>query len=161
MPQLEPSSYISQIFWLTVTFFGLWFLMSWFIIPRIAEVIDARRKKIDDYIQKAETINKKAMETLERYEKALQKANQDVASNIAHKKQEIAFEIEQKKNAFSRELASKIAENEYILAKDRKETLEAIDEVSVKSALAVLQKLNLKSNKTEDNLYELIKHKDI
>ena len=68
MPQLDPSSYISQIFWLTVTFLSLWFLMSVFIIPKIKNVIDEREQKIAEYIEKAERINKQANDALKRYE---------------------------------------------------------------------------------------------
>jgi len=160
MPQLDPSSYFSQIFWLTLTFLSLWFVMSWLIIPRISEVIEARRRKIDDYIQKAESINQKALSTLERYESALSKAKEQTKKQILQTKENAALEIEQKQAAFEHELTSKIAENEFAIAKDRKETLEAVDEVSVKSAAAILQKLNLANAHTQEQLDLLAKHKD-
>ena len=57
MPQLETSTYLSQFFWLITSFLTLWFFMAWFIIPKIEEVMEQRRRKIDDYVQKAEKIN--------------------------------------------------------------------------------------------------------
>lgn len=134
--------------------------MSWFIIPRISEVIEARRRKIDDYIQKAERINQKALSTLERYESALSKAKEQTQKQILQTKENAAFEIEQKQAAFEHELTAKIAENEFAIAKDRKETLEAVDDVSVKSAAAILQKLNLANTQTKEQLHLLAKHKD-
>ena len=51
MPQLDFSVFPSQLFWLCVTFFTMLFVMSKFIIPRIAEMINLRKEKIDDYLK--------------------------------------------------------------------------------------------------------------
>ena len=42
MPQLEISTYLTQIFWVLLTFICFWLVMDRFIIPGIAETIDAR-----------------------------------------------------------------------------------------------------------------------
>ncbi len=157
MPQLEPSSYISQIFWLTITFLGLWFVMSWWIIPRIAEIIDERRQKIESYLQKAENINKQALSALERYNEAIDKAKQDVAEKLAQEKLEMQREIEEQKAGMEEMLNKKIAENEYILAKERLEIMGAINDVSIQSAAAILQKLNLSDDNLKEDLREIVK----
>ena len=61
MPQLEISTYLTQIFWVLLTFICFWLVMDRFIIPGIAETIDARKRKYDDYLLKAERVNKKAL----------------------------------------------------------------------------------------------------
>ena len=76
MPQLDPSSYVSQIFWMLVCFCSLWALLSIFVIPKIADVIEQRKRKIDEYIQKADTFNKKAKESLDKYHAILEQAEQ-------------------------------------------------------------------------------------
>ena len=60
MPQLEMSTYGTQIFWVLLTFICFWLVMDRFIIPRIADMVEARKRKYDDYILKAEQITKKA-----------------------------------------------------------------------------------------------------
>ena len=51
MPQLDFSVFPSQLFWLCVTFFTMLFVMSKFITQRIAEMINLRKEKIDDYLK--------------------------------------------------------------------------------------------------------------
>ena len=77
MPQLEISSYPSQLFWLIVCFFSLYIIMSQIIIPRIADIIEQRRKKIDDAIEKAQSMQKKAEAALDKYQKALAAATNE------------------------------------------------------------------------------------
>ena len=43
MPQLDFSVFPSQLFWLAVSFFTMLFVMSKFIIPKTAEMIDLRK----------------------------------------------------------------------------------------------------------------------
>ena len=89
MPQLEPSSFISQIFWLTITFLSLWFVMSYFIVPRIASIIDERRQKIDTDIQKAEKVNQNALNILSRYEAMIEKAKETINQELSEKNLEL------------------------------------------------------------------------
>ena len=143
MPQLDPSTFISQIFWLIITFLSLWFAMSWLIIPKIAAIIEERRLKIEDDVQKAESINKQALETLERYEKSLAKAKAEAANEIEQTKARVQAEIELKKAEVHQLLDEKISQNTRILATERAETMQAIDEVSSKAAALIIEKLGL------------------
>ena len=45
MPQFDISTYFTQIFWLLTTFVCFWFALDKIIIPRIAENIEARKRK--------------------------------------------------------------------------------------------------------------------
>ena len=82
MPQLEISSYPSQLFWLIVCFFSLYIIMSQIIIPRIADIIEQRRKKIDDAIEKAQSMQKKAEAALDKYQKALAAATNEAEKSL-------------------------------------------------------------------------------
>jgi len=63
MPQLDPTSFPSQIFWLIVTF-ALLFVFVWrFAIPRVGGMVEARKEQValdlsasDEYRQKADAI---------------------------------------------------------------------------------------------------------
>ena len=149
MPQLEPSSFVSQIFWLTITFLTLWFVMSCFIVPRIASIIDERQQKIDTDIQKAEKISQKAADILKRYETALQKAQTEIDEKMAFQKQQIEASAELKKAEISQYLNQKIIDNEKIIKKEREETLQAIGQIATQTSELILQKLGLNDNKEQ------------
>lgn len=64
MPQLDTSTFTSQLFWLIVCFFSMLFIMSRFIVPRIADILEQRQRKIDGYLNKAHNIRLEAEESL-------------------------------------------------------------------------------------------------
>jgi len=46
MPQFDIITFFTQIFWLTIIFFGFYFVTLQSFIPKIAAVIKARKKKL-------------------------------------------------------------------------------------------------------------------
>ena len=152
MPQLETSTYLSQFFWLITSFLTFCFFMAWFIIPKIEEVMEQRRRKIDDYVQKAEKINKQALQSLAKYEKALQKAKNEADNSLEQSKIALEKSVADKHAELESLLNKKIADTEYMLAKERQETIAAINDVSNKLALNILNKLNIEvdAQKLED-----------
>lgn len=149
MPQLDPSTYVSQIFWLLVSFFSLWLVMSWFIVPKIEDVLKQRRQKIDDFVKKAEKINKQALSSLDKYHKALDKAKNSAEAAIAKNRQELDDTIAEKKAEIEEALAKKIADSEHMLAKQKQETLEAIEHISQTLADSIVVKLDVKKTKSK------------
>ena len=145
MPQLEISTYLSQFFWLITSFLSLWLVMAWVIIPKIEEVMEQRRRKIDDFVQKAEKINKQALISLEKYEKALKKAKEKAQRAIDENKKGLEQVIATRHLEIEELLNKKIADTEFMLAKERRETLVAIDEVSVNVAEQILNKLGIEN----------------
>lgn len=74
MPQLDPASFASQLFWLTVTFFVLYMLMARSVIPRIRSVLEKRQGQIDHDLSTAEKAKEEASQAKEHYEKELSTA---------------------------------------------------------------------------------------
>ena len=56
MPQLDPEFWVSQIFWLTITFGTLFLVLSKFILPRISKNLEQRRLQILENIETAVSI---------------------------------------------------------------------------------------------------------
>lgn len=71
MPQLDVTTFSSQIFWLVVTFAFLYLLLSRSILPRIHSVLESRQSKISHDIDRAEQLRNEAEEARENYERAL------------------------------------------------------------------------------------------
>ena len=75
MPQLDPHSYASQLFWLAI-FFILVFLFLQFIgLPRIRAIIDERAKKIGGDIASAELARRQADEAEKTYQATMAAAH--------------------------------------------------------------------------------------
>ena len=54
MPQLNPEFWVSQIFWLTLTFGGLYLVLSKLILPKISANLESRKSQISDNIEAAD-----------------------------------------------------------------------------------------------------------
>ena len=59
MPQLNPEFWISQIFWLTLTFGILYLVLSKLILPKISDNLESRKSQILENIEAAENKEKK------------------------------------------------------------------------------------------------------
>ena len=46
MPQLDPTYWVSQVFWLTIIFSTIYFLIAKIFVPKIKANIDARENQI-------------------------------------------------------------------------------------------------------------------
>ena len=60
MPQLDPSSYASQIFWLILSFISLFCIINFFFLPKILSVKISRESLVDNYIKEAQEMNNNA-----------------------------------------------------------------------------------------------------
>ena len=89
MPQLDTSTFTSQLFWLVVCFFSMMFIMSKFIIPKIADIMEQRQRKIDGYLNKAADLKKQAEAALRKYQNALAAATEKADKSLADTKDEM------------------------------------------------------------------------
>lgn len=141
MPQLDLSTYASQAFWMVLCFSLLWLLLSIFITPKIADVLEQRKRKIDDYIRKAEKLNQQAKASLEKYEQTLNEAKAKAAADIAANQKESAAFLAEESRLLNERLNKQIADSEFKLAKEKKETMQQIQNLSQNLAFDIVQKL--------------------
>ena len=62
MPQLNPEFWVSQIFWLTITFGILYIVLSKLILPKISNNLEIRKSQILENIEAAESQRKESEE---------------------------------------------------------------------------------------------------
>lgn len=141
MPQFDPSTFASQIFWLAIIFAALYVLMARVALPRIAEVLEERSERIADDLERAESLKKEADAVIEQYEAALAKARGEASSVLAQAAQEIA-EVSAKRQAeFSAELGRKTDEAEARIAKAKDEAKAHVREIAVGVTSEITSKL--------------------
>lgn len=150
MPQLDLSTFASQAFWMVLSFCLLWILLSIFVTPKIADVLEQRKRKIDDYIRKAEKLNQQAKASLAKYEQALNEAKQKAASSIAENQKESASFLAAEEKLLNERLNKQIADSEFKLATEKKETLLQIESLSQNLAFEIVQKLGFTNISKKD-----------
>lgn len=74
LPQLDPTWFASQVFWLVVHFALLYIIASKLILPRVGKVLGERATKVAGDLQQAEALQQEATTAQTAYEAALQAA---------------------------------------------------------------------------------------
>ena len=82
MPQLNPEFFVSQLFWLVVTFSFL-FVFLWRVsLPRISNVLEKRERKITEDLTAAKELQAEASQIQEEIENQLKQARTDASEMI-------------------------------------------------------------------------------
>lgn len=142
MPQLNPEFFISQLFWLVLTFSFL-FIFLWRIsLPRINTVLKKREGKINDDINAAKKLQAEAEEIQAKID---QKLN-DVKSKTADMIKKTTFNLQ---NNISKELGSldkklniKIEESSLKIESDKIDSLKKIHEQFYQITKLTLSKIS-------------------
>lgn len=82
MPQFELVSYLSQAFWMLVSFGFLYLLVDYILFPMLYDVMDERKRLIADNLAAAEKANKAAERIMREYQHYLLTAEQDASALI-------------------------------------------------------------------------------
>ena len=81
LPQMDISSFPSQLFWLVITFGALYLFMWKNAVPKLRNTIEERHDKIAIDLNEAEKIKSSAEKVLKEYEHKMSSASKE-ASNI-------------------------------------------------------------------------------
>ena len=109
LPQLDATTYASQVFWLLVTFALLYLLMDRVFLPRLGGVIEERRNRIaDDYDQAAE-FSRQAEDAQTAYDRSLADAKARAASISAETRAAIDADIKEMEAESDARLEGEIA----------------------------------------------------
>ena len=119
MPQLDFSVFPSQLFWLLISFFSMLFIMSRFIIPKTAEMINLRKEKIDGDLQKAAEIKQQVEKALEKYHAALKEATDKAQISLQKNRDELGEMINRKQEDLAAKLEAEISGGDRCFEKSR------------------------------------------
>lgn len=112
MPQLDVTTYASQLFWLLVTFVPFYLIVYKIALPRISDVLEARQDKIDDDLKKAAARKEEAEAVMAEYEKLQAESRAKAQEAIRLVQEEMKAESQRSGEELSRKLAAEAAEAE-------------------------------------------------
>ncbi|MGF1627022.1 MAG: F0F1 ATP synthase subunit B' [Alphaproteobacteria bacterium] len=116
MPQFDPSSFPSQIFWLVVLFALLYRILTTLILPRMTATLELRQRTVSDNLERAETAKAEAEAVLEAYERALAGARTQAHETLKAAQEAIGEESARREQAQAAEVAEKIQAAEQRIA---------------------------------------------
>ena len=111
MPQLEITTYPSQIFWLVISFLLLYLIMSRIIIPRISSVIKSRETEIKNNIHISEQMYKDTEIINDEYEETKKNIENEARQIINHLKETTNKKITKSTELLKKRLKQLIKKN--------------------------------------------------
>ncbi|MDC0949169.1 F0F1 ATP synthase subunit B [Candidatus Pelagibacter sp.] len=141
MPQLNPEFWISQIFWLTLTFGILYIFLSKLILPKISDNLESRKSQILENIEAAEKQRQNSEEKLKEYEEIVSKSKME-AKNIFNQAREKALkDISAKKDVLDKQIDDEIGKAEQEIKELQKGAADKINKIAIETSSELIQKL--------------------
>ena len=141
MPQLNPEFWISQIFWLTLTFGILYIMLSKLILPKISANLEIRKSQILENIEAAEKNREEGELKIEEYKKKIQDSKNEAKNYFSQAREKVLKDIKLKKEALDKELNIEIQKAETEIQELRNRAPEKINKIAIETSADLLQQL--------------------
>jgi F-type H+-transporting ATPase subunit b len=117
MPQISqlPLVFWSQLFWLSVIFGIIFFVVGRGMLPKIQSTVDAREKQIADDLERAQAARVEADETEAAWRARMDAARAEAARLAQEAKQKSAAKTEQKVQAAAEKINQKVEDAEAMI----------------------------------------------
>ena len=134
MPQLDPTTWFPQVFWLVITFSFLYIVIAKVVLPRLSESIEQRNDHISENIDEASSLKNQAEEKYQEYLKVIALAKKEAQDLMGENKKELQAEFENKKKEISKKLEEKLEEVDKEIKEFKKEAIGNINSISTEIA---------------------------
>ena len=141
MPQLNPEYWVSQIFWLTITFGTLYVILSKFILPKISSNLEMRKSQILENIEAAEKYRKESELKIEEYEKIILNSKNEAKNYFKKSREKILKDINLKKNSLEKELNQEVQKAESEILELKNKAPIKINKIAIETSTDLLHQL--------------------
>ena len=141
MPQLNPEFWISQIFWLTLTFGVLYVVLSKLILPKISTNLELRKSQIQENIEAAEKQRKDSEAKLKEYDDIVLKSKLEAKNIFKNVREKTLKDISSKKELLDKQIDEEIEKVEKEIEELRKSAREKVNKIAIDTSSEILKKL--------------------
>ena len=149
MPQFDAKSFNSQLFWLIITFTTLYFIITYFILPRIRENIRLRKNKIANDLERAEKIKSEIEDMISKANIRLEEAKNQAQKMIKESLLRSNKEYDNQIDTIKKQIANMQIKAESNITEYKKSLEKDIEKSAISLCAVILSKLNYKSSTTE------------
>ena len=141
LPQLDITTWPSQLFWLVVTFVIGYILISSLVAPSISSVLENRSTKISNDLETAKKAQDNAKEVYTSYEESLSEARSQAAIAAAKALEEAKAETASRDAAINKKLAASAKKAEARLSEMRDEALSSLEDLATETSQKIIAEL--------------------
>jgi len=138
-PPFDPTHFTSQLVWLAITFGAVYFLMSKIALPRVTNILETRKAKIESDLATAAKVQEEAAAAAAAHQKTLNtaKANAQALAQDTHNR--LAADTDARRKALEADLTAKLVEAEAQIAATKAAAMANVNGIASETAQAILQ----------------------
>ena len=141
MPQLDPTYWASQAFWLILVFTILYISISRFYLPKIKDNLNNRENKIKEDLENANKLKEQAEIKLKEYELILKNAKKDVSKIHFESKNNLDKDIKFKKEKIEKEIENKVVKAQKEIKEFKKNFINLVKNISGNIASEIIKNI--------------------
>jgi len=142
MPQLDPTYWASQAFWLILIFTILYISISKFYLPKIKNNLDNRENKIKEDLDAANRFKDLSELKLKEYEKILENSKKEVTKIHLESKSKLDKDIQKKKDLMDKEIEAEIIKAQKDIVELKKNSITDIQNISKDLASNIIESIS-------------------
>ena len=142
MPQLDPTYWPSQVFWLIVVFTVLYISIEKFYLPKIKNNLDDRENKIKEDLDSANKFKDLSELKLKEYEKILEDSKKEVIKIHLESKNQLDKTIQGKKDVMDKEIEAEITKAQKEINDLKKDSILDIQNISKDLASNIIENIS-------------------
>ena len=142
MPQLDPTYWASQAFWLILVFTVLYISIAKFYLPKIKNNLDNRENKIKEDLETANKFKDLSETKLKEYEKIVENAKKEVIKIYLESKNKLDKDIQTKKDVIEKEIENEINEAQKEVSELKKSSISDIQHISKDIASNIIENIS-------------------
>jgi len=142
MPQLDPTYWASQAFWLILVFTILYISIAKFYLPKIKNNLDDRENKIKEDLDAANKFKELSELKLREYEKILVRSKKEVIKIHLESKNKLDKDIQTKKDVVEKEIENETTKAQKEIAELKKNSITDIQNISKDIASSIIENIS-------------------
>ena len=141
MPQLNPEFWVSQIFWLILTFGILYVALSKLILPKISDNLESRKSQILENIEAAEKQRENSEAKLKEYEEIILKSKNEAKNIFNQAKEKAIRDIGSKREILDKQIDDEISKAEEEIKVLQNSASDKINKIAIETSSELIRKL--------------------
>ena len=141
MPQLNPEFWISQIFWLTLTFGFLYIILSKIILPKISKNLETRKSQILENIETADKQKEESENKIKDYDRIILESKIKAKNYFNDTRKKVLQDINKKRAALEKDIDAEISAAEEEISNLKKNSDEKISKIAVDTSSELIKEL--------------------
>ena len=141
MPQLNSEFWISQIFWLILTFGILYLVLSKLVLPKISDNLETRKSQILENIETAEKQREESEDKIKQFEKIILESKIEAKNYFNDRRKKVLEDINKKRIALEKDIDDEISAVEEEINKLKNTSGEKITKIAIETSSDLINQL--------------------